>query len=389
MARVRIAALTLALLAGGIAGAQEIVLTDGSRLPGIVERYENGFAYIRLFREGRKAVLTTMPESAVDKAATEKAQTETAAVPAARAPESQTGPFKLPHNDLSGVTRPNIAAVAADERERRVEAIDSGAATGRVFKNGQIATGIPSARQIEALAESAGAAQSRERHGRRRARRRSPFLRGAPRNARLRVRAARRRMGGDVEPLHPGHLRGRRFANNIASRDALPRDRDRELPPSRGCFRIGWATPGASRACDETPISSLAVEMSSRRTTPCSPPTRISSPRRGKAQSRSHVRCRRTLDSQNASGLLSAQKRPREPNAGHGARNRYDASRIASPMAAGTRFSTLSPFIACDASAPLKSKKNPAYAHSFTSGSPGSTSTSTPASFQTPKMERT
>jgi hypothetical protein len=150
-ARIGVGALALLLLAGvSSAAAQEIVLTNGTRLAGVVERYEGGFAYIRLFKESGKTVLTTMPESAVDKAATERAQA-TGRV-AAEPREAPAGPFKLPHNDLSR-TQPGIAAVAAAEKERRTEALDSGAATGRVFKNGQRAGGILTGRDVELLAD--------------------------------------------------------------------------------------------------------------------------------------------------------------------------------------------------------------------------------------------
>ena len=151
-ARFRVLALATLLLSGAMsAAAQEVVLTDGSRLAGEVERYEDGFAYIRLFIDRGKTVLTTMPESDVDKAATEQAQATKAAVVATQEPQT-TAPFKLPHNDLSQ-RGPGMAAVAAEEKERRAKAMDSGAATGRVFKNGQGATSIPSDRQIEELAD--------------------------------------------------------------------------------------------------------------------------------------------------------------------------------------------------------------------------------------------
>lgn len=153
MLQARFGALALAvvLLAGALgAAAQEVVLTNGSRLPGTVERYEGGFAYIRLVTESGRTVLSTVPESAVDKAATQLAQTTTFA--AVDPPEVQTGPFKLPHNDLSR-RGPGIAAVAAEEKERRAEAMDSGAATGRLFKNGQSTTSIPSGRQIAEIAD--------------------------------------------------------------------------------------------------------------------------------------------------------------------------------------------------------------------------------------------
>jgi hypothetical protein len=146
----RIGPLALVLLALSGASAQEIVLTNGSRLEGTVERYENGFAYIRLVKEGGKTVLTTMPESAVDKAATEQAQATSPST--VETPQAQTGPFKLPHND-SSLRGPAIADVAAEEKERRAEAMDSGAATGRLFRNGQGTTSIPTARQIAEVAD--------------------------------------------------------------------------------------------------------------------------------------------------------------------------------------------------------------------------------------------
>jgi hypothetical protein len=49
-----------------------VVLKDGTRLPGILKRYENGLAYIILFRDGGKTMLTTLPEVLVDKKATPK-----------------------------------------------------------------------------------------------------------------------------------------------------------------------------------------------------------------------------------------------------------------------------------------------------------------------------
>jgi len=151
-ARFPVVALAILLLLGAVGvEAQEIVLTDGSRLAGTVEKYENGFAYIRLFKEHGGTVLTTMPESAVDKAATEQAQVATT-TPAVETEEAQTGPFKLPHNDLSR-HGPAMAAVAAEEKERRVEAIDSGAAAGRLYKNGERVSSIPTQRQIEVLAD--------------------------------------------------------------------------------------------------------------------------------------------------------------------------------------------------------------------------------------------
>ncbi len=152
LARIGVLALALLLFSGSSSvAAQEVVLTDGSRLTGTVERYEDGFAYIRLFIEGGKSVLTTMPESAIDKIATQQAQAAAAAAIETR--ETQAGPFKLPHNDLSQRRGPGIAAVAAEEKERRAEAVDSGAATGRLFRNGEQATTIPTGRQIEALAD--------------------------------------------------------------------------------------------------------------------------------------------------------------------------------------------------------------------------------------------
>jgi hypothetical protein len=53
----------------------EIVLKDGTRLPGILKRYENGLAYIILFRDGGRPMLTTLPEDLVDKVATPKGST--------------------------------------------------------------------------------------------------------------------------------------------------------------------------------------------------------------------------------------------------------------------------------------------------------------------------
>lgn len=155
MVQTRIGVAALFLLSGALgAAAQEIVLTNGSRLAGTVERYENGFAYIKLFKESGRTVLTTMPESSIDKVATQQAQaSSSAADESSHAPrEGGTGPFKLPHNDLSR-TRPGIADLASEEKERRAQVTSSGAATGRVFRNGERATGIPSDGQVEALAD--------------------------------------------------------------------------------------------------------------------------------------------------------------------------------------------------------------------------------------------
>lgn len=49
----------------------EIVLKDGTRLPGILKRFEDGLAHIILFLDDRKTVLTTLPEDLVDKEATQ------------------------------------------------------------------------------------------------------------------------------------------------------------------------------------------------------------------------------------------------------------------------------------------------------------------------------
>ncbi len=50
----------------------EVVLKDGTRLSGILKRYDNGLAYITLFLDERRTMLTTLPEDLVDKEATQK-----------------------------------------------------------------------------------------------------------------------------------------------------------------------------------------------------------------------------------------------------------------------------------------------------------------------------
>lgn len=50
----------------------EVVLKSGTRLPGILKRYENGLAYIILFLDNRRTMLTTVPEDLVDKEASPK-----------------------------------------------------------------------------------------------------------------------------------------------------------------------------------------------------------------------------------------------------------------------------------------------------------------------------
>jgi len=63
-------------LAAPNAIGQEVVLKDGSRLHGILQKYEKGLAYILLRDDSGKEKLTTVPESYVDKASTEEAQTQ-------------------------------------------------------------------------------------------------------------------------------------------------------------------------------------------------------------------------------------------------------------------------------------------------------------------------
>ncbi len=50
----------------------EVVLKDGTRLPGILKRYDNGLAYIILLLGNGRTMLTTLPESLVDKEASKK-----------------------------------------------------------------------------------------------------------------------------------------------------------------------------------------------------------------------------------------------------------------------------------------------------------------------------
>jgi hypothetical protein len=50
----------------------EVVLKDGTRLPGILKRYDNGLAYIILLLDNRRTMLTTLPEDLVDKEASQK-----------------------------------------------------------------------------------------------------------------------------------------------------------------------------------------------------------------------------------------------------------------------------------------------------------------------------
>jgi tetratricopeptide (TPR) repeat protein len=56
------------------AAVPAIILKDGSRLPGVLQKYENGLAYVLLTRTGKKPMLTTLPEDSVNKEATEQAQ---------------------------------------------------------------------------------------------------------------------------------------------------------------------------------------------------------------------------------------------------------------------------------------------------------------------------
>jgi hypothetical protein len=59
-------------LAAPNAIGQEVVLKDGSRLHGILQKYEKGLAYILLRDDSGKEKLTTVPETYVDKASTER-----------------------------------------------------------------------------------------------------------------------------------------------------------------------------------------------------------------------------------------------------------------------------------------------------------------------------
>ena len=151
MSRARIAAAALLLvLAARLppAAAQEVVLNNGAVMVGELEKYENGLAYIWLV-EGGERVLTTLPESAIDKAATAEGQQKRRAAPPPR--ETVDGPIKLPHNDTSG--RPDIAGLANQERGRRQVLRDTGEASGRVFSNDDAAAGeIPTPTQVLALA---------------------------------------------------------------------------------------------------------------------------------------------------------------------------------------------------------------------------------------------
>ncbi len=53
----------------------DVVLKDGSRLKGILQKYENGLAYVLLERRDlARPVLSTLPEDLVDKQATEESQ---------------------------------------------------------------------------------------------------------------------------------------------------------------------------------------------------------------------------------------------------------------------------------------------------------------------------
>ena len=54
--------------------AQEVVLKDGKRVRGTVEKYENGLAYVLMHKENGNTMLTTLPESSIDKEATAQAQ---------------------------------------------------------------------------------------------------------------------------------------------------------------------------------------------------------------------------------------------------------------------------------------------------------------------------
>jgi len=148
----------------GTSHAQEIVLRDGSRLKGTIKNYENGMAYILLVNDSGRSMLTTLPESAIDKAATEEAQSVTVAEPPT--PISQDPvPYIPPSHDPVAERvasdeqepLPSISALASQERGRRRELQASGDAPGRVYTNEDVGSSIPTPDEVVQIASLADA----------------------------------------------------------------------------------------------------------------------------------------------------------------------------------------------------------------------------------------
>src|SRR6185295_8661444 len=67
-------------------------------------------------------------------------------------------------------------------------------------------------------------------------------------------------------------------------------------------------------------------------------------------------------------------------------RSAHDAATSARKTSGATMSAAPSPTKARVAAAPVRSKKKPAYAHSFTRGMPGTVIATAPSNFQTPMM---
>lgn len=140
----------LALYLPARAAPQEVLLKDGSRLRGILQKYEKGLAYILVVRDGStKPTLTTVPENIVDKPATEGAQKQQREADQARQSNkasqevgrTRPSPQTLP--DPAVMPGPPVRYTGAGDRWARVFALDPRSPAGTAgLKAGDIITSI-------------------------------------------------------------------------------------------------------------------------------------------------------------------------------------------------------------------------------------------------------